>query len=139
MPFISRRFGIAFLVASTVFTMVSASAANLNLTGPGIVGAGDIAITAPCTSVAATYTMAFREAQNAYFLNAVVLDGTGCTGTGLTVRITLNDGNTDPETVLNGVAATAINSLDAGPLSVDVSALNVQAEDLAGVAVLITG
>ena len=139
MPLISRRFGIAILVASTVFTLVSASAANLNLTGPGIVGAGQITIAAPCTSVAADYTYAFREADNAYYVDTVSLAGTGCTGTGLTVRVTLNDGNTDPETVLNGVDSATINTSGTGPLSVDVSAANVQASDLVGVAVLITG
>jgi hypothetical protein len=139
MPFISRRLGVALLVASTVFTMVSASAANLNLTGPGVVGAGDITIAAPCTSVAADYTYAFRPVPNAYFVDTVTLDGTGCAGTGLTVRVTLNNGGTNPETVLNSVDSSTINSAGTGPLSVDVSANDVRADELVGIAVLITG
>ena len=136
---ITRRLGVSLLVGAIVFTTGTAFAANLNLTAPGIVGAGEQAISAPCDSVDATYTIAYRAATNAYYINAVVLDGTNCTGTGLTVQVTLKDGATNPATTVNPVAGTAINHADTGPLTVNVSASNVKADDLAGIAVLVTG
>jgi hypothetical protein len=134
-----RRLGVALLIGATVFTMVSASAANLNLTAPGVVGAGEQTISAPCTSVTASYTLQYSATANAYMVNDVVLNGVGCSGTGLTVRVTLKDGATNPETTVNGVAGTDINTADAGPLTVDVSGSSVKADALVGLAVLITG
>jgi hypothetical protein len=139
MPTISiRRLGVALLAAAVIFTTGTAFAADLSLTAPGTVGAGQQTITAPCTSVAATYTINYRSASNANYIDAVVLTGTGCTGTGLTVKVTLKDGDTNPPTTVTGVAATDINTGDAGPLIVDVSASNVRASALVGVVVLIT-
>jgi hypothetical protein len=138
-PSFSRRFGIALLVASTVWTIVTASAANLNLTAPSTVGAGEQDITAPCAAVDATFTIVYHAVPNGYYVDAVILDGTGCTGTGLTVRVTLKDGATNPETTVAGVAGTDINGADSGPLTVNVSASTVLASDLQGLAVLITG
>jgi hypothetical protein len=137
----TRRLGVALLAAAVVFTTGTAFAGNLNLTAPGTVGAGQQAVSAPCTSVAATYTINYRSANNAYYIDAVVLTGTGCTGTGLTVKVTLKDGATNPETTVTGVAATAINTggANTGPLSVNVSSSNVAASALVGVVVLITG
>lgn len=136
-----RRLGIALLAAAVVFTTGTAFAANLSLTAPGTVGAGQQAVSAPCTSVAATYTIDYRSASNAYYIDAVVLTGTGCTGTGLTVRITLKDGATNPESTFTGIAATAINTggANTGPYSFYVNDKNVAASALVGVVVLITG
>jgi hypothetical protein len=131
----TRRIGLALLVASTIFTMVTASAANLVLNAPATVGAGDQAISAPCDHVDATYTIAYRSVPNAYFVDAVVLTGDTCVGDGLTVRVTLGDGATNPETTEPAVTSAA---LMAG-LTIDVSADDVMAEDLVGVAVLVTG
>lgn len=139
MPSFTRRLGVALLVSSIVFTLVSASAANLNLTGPTEVGAGQINISAPCTSVAASYTIAYNAGTNAYIVNAVVLNGVGCTGANLTVKVTLKDGATNPETIVNSVAGTDINTADTGPLTVDVSASTTPASALVGIAVLVTG
>jgi hypothetical protein len=141
MPTISiRRLGVALLAAAVIFTTGTAFAADLSLTAPGTVGAGQQSITAPCTSMTATYTINYRSAGNAYYIDAVVLAGTGCTGTGLTVKVTLKDGATNPETIVTGVAATALNTggANTGPYSVDVSGKDVAASALAGVVVLIT-
>jgi hypothetical protein len=133
-----RRLGVALLIGATVFTMVSASAANLNLTAPGVVGAGEQTISAPCTSVTASYTQAYDSTLNAYVVNAVVLTGTGCTAaTTLTVKVTLKDANStpaNPETVVDTVDPATIN----GGESVDVTAVPVKVSDFDGLAVLIT-
>jgi hypothetical protein len=134
-----RRLGVALLAAAVVYTTGTAFAANLNLTAPTTVGAGEQVISAPCASVTAALTINYRAATNAYYVDAVVLDGTGCTGTGLTVRVTLKDGITNPETTVGSVDATDINSADTGPLTVDTSGLNVKASDVSGLAVLVTG
>jgi hypothetical protein len=135
MPNISiRRLGVALLAAAVIFTTGTALADTLNLTGPGTVGAGQKDITAPCASVAATYTIAYRSATNAYYIDAVGLTGTDCTGTSLTVQITLKDGATNPESTF----ASTVTDITAG-YSFYVNDKNVKASDLAGVVVLITG
>ena len=139
MPSIWRRVGVASLAALTVFTVVSASAASLNITAPSRLGAGEQDISAPCTSVDVTFTTAYSESANAYVVDAVVLNGTGCTGTGLTVKVTEKDGATNPETTTAGVDSADINGSGSGPLTVNVSAKNVKASDLLGIAILIEG
>jgi hypothetical protein len=134
-----RRVGVALLAAAIVFTTGTAFAADLNLTAPGTVGAGSQTISAPCTSVTADYTIAYRSGPNAYYVDAVVLHGTGCAGTGLTVRVTLKDGATNPETTVNGVDSADMNDLATGPLTVSTAASNVTAASLVGIAVLVTG
>ena len=135
----TRRLGVALLAAAVVFTTGTALAADLTLTAPGgAVGAGQLLISAPCDSVAATYTINYRAVNGnyAYYIDAVVLAGTGCKGDSLTVKVRLNAGATNPETIYPvAVAGTAITA----GLSVDVIGKNVMASDLAGIVVLITG
>jgi hypothetical protein len=136
-----RRLGVALLAAAVVLTTGTAFATDLNLTAPGHMGAGQQAITAPCTHVSAMVSNTiFPQPPAQPYVNTVRLTGTGCTGTGLTVKVTLKDGATNPATTVTGVAATAMNTggANTGPLSVDVSASNVAASALVGVAVLIT-
>lgn len=135
MPTISiRRLGVALLAAAVIFTTGTALAADLSLTAPGTVGAGQQDITAPCQHVTATYTIAYRSTENAYYIDAVELTGTDCTGTSLTVTITLKAGATNPESTF----ASTVTDITAGH-SFYVNDKNVKASDLAGVVVLITG
>jgi hypothetical protein len=138
MPTISiRRLGVALLAAAVVFTTGTAFAANLNLTAPSAVGAGQATITAPCTGgVVATYTIAYRSTGNAYYVDTVHLAGTGCTGTNLTVQVTLNDGGTDTSTDVTDVLGSTINT---SGLDVNVSGKNVMASAAQGVVVVIAG
>ena len=131
----TRRLGIALLAAAIVFTTGTAFAADLNPTAPGVVGAGEQDITAPCTGVVATLTTSYHVTGDAYYVDAVVLTGTGCSGAGLTVKVTLKDGASNPETVATGVAGADINA----GLSVDVTSASVKVSDLAGLAILVTG
>lgn len=136
MPFLSRKFGVAMLVASTVFTLVTASAASLNLTGTGagLVGAGEITVSSPCTSMVVSYTFHFVAPQ--YELNHIVLTGTGCSGTGLTVRVQISAGLSTPaEHTDLGVDSADLNA----GYDMDVSGLGVPAAAFVGLAVLITG
>ena len=133
----TRRFGVALLVASFVFTAVTASAASLNMTAPSVLGADQQTISAPCTSVNVTLTTNFRS--GAYYVDAVILDGLGCTGTALTVKVRLVTGGSSTEFTAGPVAGTDINSADAGPLTVDTSGSNITASSVTGIAVLMTG
>ena len=133
---ITRRFGLALVIASTVFTIVTASAASLNMTAPSAVGADQQAVTAPCDSVDVAYTHAYDATANAFYLSTVTLTGTTCTGTDLTVDIRLKTGAaTSQDYQSTHVTAAA---LEAG-LDVDVSTPEIQDSDFAGIAVLITG
>jgi hypothetical protein len=134
-----RRLG-ALLAAAVVLTIGTAFATDLNLTAPSRVGVGQQAITAPCTSVIATVQTGPQPHPSPLFpayVLTVRLAGTGCTGTSLTVQVTLKDGATNPVTTVTGVAGTAINS----GLSVDVSnnSANTTASALQSIAVLVTG
>jgi hypothetical protein len=132
-----RRLGVALLAAAVVLTTGTVSAANLNLTAPGHIGAGQQDITAPCTSVIATVLP-----STVGVVYTVRLAGTGCTGNSLTVKVTLNTGTTHPVTTYPvAVAGTAINTggTNTGPLSVDVSGSNVTVLALQSIAVLVTG
>jgi hypothetical protein len=130
-----RRLGVALLAAAVVLTTGTAFATDLNLTATSHIGAGQQAITAPCTSVIATALVVYPFS----YVYTIRLAGTGCTGTSLTVKVTLNNNGTNPETTVTGVAATAINTNGTGPLNVDVSGKNVQASALRAIAVLVTG
>ena len=130
-----RRLGVALLAAAVVLTTGTVSAANLNLTAPGHIGAGQQDITAPCSVIATVL-------PSALVVDTVHLAGTGCTGNSLTVKVTLNTGTTHPVTTYPvAVAGTAINTggTNTGPLSVDVSGSNVTVFALQSIAVLVTG
>ena len=117
-----RRLGVALLAAAVVLATGTVSAANLTLTAPSHVGAYQQANTKPCTSVFAIVgTTIFPQFPAQPYVGTIRVTGFGCTGASLTVRVTLNNGATNPETPVTGVAGTALNT----GIIVDVSRLNV--------------
>jgi len=135
-----RRLGVALLAAAVVLATGTVSAANLTLTAPNHVGAYQQAIAKPCTSVfAIVWTTIFPQFPAHPYVGTIRVAGTGCTGASLTVRVTLNNGATHPETTVTGVAGTALNT----GIIVDVSSLNVTTDYPTllqyPIAVLVTG
>lgn len=135
-----RRLGVALLAVAVASTTGTAFATNLSLTAPGHVGAYQQANTKPCTFVSALVTIVVPPYPQPAYVDTIRLAGTGCTGTSLTVKVTLNSGATHPETIVMGVAGTAINIINGtGPLIVDVHSLNVASCGLQyPIAVLVT-
>jgi hypothetical protein len=137
----SRRLGVALLVGAIVFNLTTAFAASMTVSSTTAVGEGETTISAPCVGVSVATTNSYHAAGGAYgaagyYVDTAVLTGDTCTGTTLTVQVTLKNGSTDPQFTAADPASGA--DLEAG-VTIDVSGTPVRSHDLVGVAVLVTG
>ena len=112
---LARRLGIPLLAASLAFTVVTASAATIAVSG-GNVGGNDLTVTAPCTSIAVSYTIG--SGSGYYTVDAIKLVGTGCTAsTTLEISIQPHAGATD----YGPYTATAVDPADLNSTGVTIN------------------
>lgn len=128
----SRRKMLAIILGLLVFALTAASAATLGGINAAQLGADAEAITSCDTdSVTADYTYAFVAGE--YEVATVELSGIATPACdGQDIEVTLFDGS---DVALGDVADT----VSGATLSVDFSAENILAEDVEGIAIVISG